>query len=61
MAFVEARMTPEALPKLDHAEDLEVVLLDFEGVCRMCDDRSARIDARAWAILYAYQQLGKLG
>jgi len=61
MAFVEARMTPEALPKLDHAEDLEVVLLDFAGVCRLCDDRSARIDARAWAILYAYQQLGKLG
>lgn len=61
MAFVEARMTPEALPKLDHAEDLEVVLLDFDGVCRMCGDRSARIDARTWAILYSYQQLGKLG
>jgi ADP-ribose pyrophosphatase len=61
MAFVEARLTPEALPKLDHAEDLEVVLLDFAGVCRMCDDRSVRIDARAWAILHGYQQLGKLG
>ena len=60
MAFVDAGMTPEALPKLDHAEDLEVVLLDFAGVCRLCDDRSARIDARAWAILYGYQQLGRL-
>ncbi len=60
MAFVEARMTPEALPKLDKAEDLQVVLLDFAGVCRLCDDRAARLDAKAWAILYSYQQMGRL-
>jgi ADP-ribose pyrophosphatase len=60
MAYVDARRTPETLPKLDKLEDLEVVLLDYAGVCRLCDDRSARIDARAWATLYMYQQLGQL-
>ena len=60
MAFVDARLTPEALPKLDTAEDLEVVLLDFAAVCRLCDDASARIDAKAWGVLYLYQQLGRL-
>lgn len=60
MAYVEARRTPETLPKLDKLEDLEVVLLDHAGVCRLCDDRSVRIDARAWTTLYMYQQLGQL-
>jgi ADP-ribose pyrophosphatase len=60
MAFVEARATPEALPKLEASEELEVVLLDFAEVCRLCDDRSARIDAKAWATLYLYQQVGRL-
>jgi ADP-ribose diphosphatase len=60
MAFVEARATPEVKPKLDASEDLQVVLLDFNAVCQLCDDRSARIDAKAWATLYLYQQLGKL-
>jgi ADP-ribose pyrophosphatase len=60
MVFVDASRTLEALPKLDALEDLEVVLLDFDAVCRMCDDASARIDARAWGVLYLYQQLGRL-
>jgi ADP-ribose pyrophosphatase len=60
MIFVDARATPQTKPKLDTAEDLEVVLLDFAGVCRLCDDRSARIEAKAWTLLYAYQQLGRL-
>jgi ADP-ribose pyrophosphatase len=60
MVFVDAHLTPEALPKLDASEDLEVVLLDFAGVCRLCDDASARIDAKAWGVLYLYQQLGRL-
>jgi ADP-ribose pyrophosphatase len=59
MAFVDARTTPEMLPKLDHSEELEVLLLDHNEVCRLCDDRSARIDARAWGALYLYQQLGR--
>ncbi len=60
MAFVEARTTPQALPKLEASEDLEVVLLDFAEVCRLCDDRTVRIDAKAWTTLYLYQQLGRL-
>lgn len=60
MAFVDARAMPEMKPKLDASEDLEVVLLDHAGVCRLCDDPSARIDAKAWATLYLYQQLGQL-
>jgi ADP-ribose pyrophosphatase len=60
MAFVEARATPETKPKLDASEDLQVILLDFAAVCRLCDDRSARIDAKAWATLYMFQQLGQL-
>ncbi len=60
MAFVDVCLTPDTLPKLDALEDLEVVLLDFAGVCRLCEDRPARIDAKAWATLYMYQQLGEL-
>jgi ADP-ribose pyrophosphatase len=60
MAFVDVRATPETKPKLEASEDIEVVLLDFAGVCRLCDDPSARIDAKAWASLYLYQQLGQL-
>jgi ADP-ribose pyrophosphatase len=60
MAFVDARPTPGAGPKLDASEDLEVLLLDHAEVCRLCEDRSARIDAKAWATLYLYQQMGRL-
>jgi ADP-ribose pyrophosphatase len=60
LAFVDVRSTPESLPKLEAAEDIEVVLLDHEGVCRLCDDPSARIDAKAWSALFLYQQLGQL-
>ena len=60
MAFVDVRATPESLPKLEASEDIEVLLLDYAGVCRLCDDPTARIDAKAWATLYLYQQLGQL-
>lgn len=60
MAYVDARATPEMQPKLEQGEDLEVVLLDFAGICRLCDDTTARIDAKAWATLYMYQQAGRL-
>lgn len=60
MIFVDARATPDAKAKLEASEDLEVVLLDFAGICRLCDDRSVRIEAKAWPVLYMYQQLGRL-
>jgi ADP-ribose pyrophosphatase len=59
IAFVDARATLTK-PKLDASEDLQVVLLDFADVCRLCDDRSARIDAKAWLTLHMYQQMGQL-
>jgi ADP-ribose pyrophosphatase len=61
MIFVDARATPQTQPKLNASEDLEVVFLDFAAICQLCDDRSARIEAKAWTILYAYQQMGRLG
>ena len=36
------------------------MLLDYEGVRRLCDDASAVIDVKAWMVLYLYRQLGKL-
>ncbi len=59
LAFVDVRSTPESLPKLDASEDIEVVLLDYEAACRLCDDASTKIDAKAWSALYLYQQLGQ--
>jgi ADP-ribose pyrophosphatase len=59
LAFVDVRSTPESLPKLEASEDIEVVLLDYEAACRLCDDAGARIDAKAWSALYLYQQLGQ--
>jgi ADP-ribose pyrophosphatase len=60
LIFVDACATPQTQPRLEALEDLEVVLLDFAGICRLCDDRSARIEARAWLILHSYQLLGHL-
>lgn len=60
LIFVDARTAPQTQSKLDASEDLQVLLLDFPGICRLCDDRSARIESRAWTILYSYQQLGRL-
>jgi ADP-ribose pyrophosphatase len=60
MAFVDVRATPESRPRLEASEDIEVLLLDHAGVCRLCDDAGARVDAKVWTTLYLYQQLGQL-
>jgi ADP-ribose pyrophosphatase len=60
MAFVDVRSTPQTRPKLEQSEDIEVVLLDFEAVCRMCDDPTLQLDAKLWTTLYMYRQLGQL-
>lgn len=60
LAFVDVRATPETKPQLEASEDIEVLLLDHAAVCRLCDDPTARVDAKAWAVLYLYQQMGKL-
>lgn len=60
MIFVDAHAKPHSKAKPEASEDLQVVLLDFAGICRLCDDGSARIEAKAWQILYMYQQMGRL-
>jgi ADP-ribose pyrophosphatase len=60
MAFIDVKGSPGAAQHLEAGEEIEVVLLDHEGICRLCDDASVRIDAKAWTVLYMYRQLGKL-
>jgi len=60
LVFVDVRSTPESLPRREPSEEIEVLLLDLDGVCRLCDDPGARVDAKAWMTLYLYQQLGQL-
>ena len=60
MAYVDARPSSQGKANLGASEDLQVVLLDFAAVCQLCDDTTARIDAKAWLSLYLYQQLGQL-
>jgi ADP-ribose pyrophosphatase len=60
LVFVDVRSTPESKQKLDGMEDIEVVLLDYDQVCQLCENTAVRVDAKAWTILYMYQQLGKL-
>jgi len=60
VAFVDVRAVDGIGPQLEESEDLEVVLLDHDGVRRLCDDPAAHFDARCWMALYLYEQLGKL-
>jgi ADP-ribose pyrophosphatase len=60
LAFVDVRATPEMKQKLEGSEDIEVVLFDYEQVCKLCDNPDLPLDAKAWCVLYMYQQLGKL-
>jgi ADP-ribose pyrophosphatase len=60
MAFVEVRGDPSAGPHLEPSESLEVLFLDHEAVCRLCDDQTPNVDAKAWMVLYLYQRLGTL-
>jgi ADP-ribose pyrophosphatase len=60
MAFVDVRPSSQPRPALEGTEDIEVVPLDYAGLCRLCDDRTALMDAKAWTVLYLYQQLGQI-
>jgi ADP-ribose pyrophosphatase len=60
MAFVDVRPAPGGRPPPEAAEDIEVVLLDHAGVCRLCEAPDLPIDAKAWTMLYLYQQLGQI-
>jgi ADP-ribose pyrophosphatase len=60
IAFVDVQGHPQSSQALEKGEEIEVVLLDHEGACRLCDDTSVLIDAKAWTLLFLYRQLGKL-
>jgi ADP-ribose pyrophosphatase len=60
IAFIDVQGHPESAQALEAGEDIEVVLVDHEQICRMCDDASIIIDAKAWTVLYLYRLLGKL-
>jgi ADP-ribose pyrophosphatase len=60
IAFIDVCSTPTGKQALDGSEDIEVLALDHAQVCELCDNRNVRMDAKAWTILYLYQQLGRL-
>jgi ADP-ribose pyrophosphatase len=60
MAFVEVRGDPKSKPDLQPSESLEVLYLDHDAVCRLCDDQAPNVDIKAWMVLYLYQKLGTL-
>jgi ADP-ribose diphosphatase len=60
IAFVDCISTPDGKAHLEDSEIIEVLLLDYDAVCRLCDAPGPRIDAKVWQALYMYQQLGRL-
>jgi ADP-ribose pyrophosphatase len=60
LAFVDVRETPGGKAQLEASEVLEMCLLDFADVCRLCDNPGGAIDAKAWSTLYLFQKLGRL-
>lgn len=58
MAFVDA-VPGKATQALESAEEIEVILLDFEQMCQLSDNPDLQIDAKAWCAMFMYQQLGK--
>lgn len=60
MAFIDVAGDDDAKPHPDGGEIIEVMLVDYEGVCRLCNDRSQLMDIKAWVILEMFQRLGKL-
>jgi ADP-ribose pyrophosphatase len=60
IAFIDVQGPAESAQHLEAGEDIQVLLLDWEEVRRMCDDNTLLIDAKAWTVLYLYRCLGKL-
>jgi ADP-ribose pyrophosphatase len=60
LAFVDAHTPAESRRELGQSEDLEVVLLDHAGICRMCDEGGVPMDVKVWMVLHAYRQQGRL-
>jgi hypothetical protein len=59
MVLVEAKGQPSN-EWLDGTEDIEVLLLDVEGVRDLLTSRK-KVAAKAWGLLYAYAKTGQIG
>ena len=60
LAFVDVRGEPGAAQALEPGEDVEVLLVNYAGLCKLCDDKTQIVDAKAWMALFLYQQLGRI-
>ncbi len=58
MVFCECEAQGEQ--SLEETEDIEVLRLDYDGVCDMLNSSDKKLSAKTWPILYMYQQLGSL-
>ena len=58
MVYADVRQKRGAMPEA--SEDIEVMFLDFEEVCQICDKPALPIDAKMWATLHMFQRLGKI-
>jgi ADP-ribose pyrophosphatase len=59
IVFVTAQTAANGGQSLDDSEDIEVLFMDYEQVCKLCNS-NARMNGRTWTILYMFQQMGKL-
>lgn len=59
MVFVTARGAADFKATPEASEEFETLLLDHRQVCDLCNS-GARIDGKAWVVLYMYQMLGRL-
>jgi ADP-ribose pyrophosphatase len=60
LVFVDAVADPSRSQQLDHSEQIEVVLVDFDGMCRLLDDRTLRFDAKMWTVLSMFRRMGRI-
>jgi ADP-ribose pyrophosphatase len=59
MVFVTARGADGYKAAPEASEEFETLLLDYRQVVKLCDSE-ARIDGKAWVVLYMYRMLGRL-
>lgn len=59
LVFVTARATAGYKAAPEASEEFETLLLDYRQVVELCNS-GARLDGKAWVVLYMYQMLGRL-
>lgn len=60
LVYADVKKVKGSVAANEATEDIEVVLLDFAGVCALCDNPGLPIDAKLWATLHMFQRLGKI-